>query len=507
MSPATISSAGLAAFQRGLAAQQAERSDEAIAAYRDAIARAPELAAAHFNLGQLLRKRNAIAEAAECFEHATRLRPGAPDGWLNHGVCRERLGDLDTAVVCYTEVLRLDPKSATAHFNLGNVRKKQGDLIAALHEYHQAASLLPHSPEIELNIGTTLREAGQLEAATVALERAASLNPEWAEPRVNLAVTELSSGDLARGWENYEWRWAQIGLAPERGYPWPVWRGEPLAGRSILVWREQGLGDELLFSTCIPDLVERGAEVTLTTDPRLVSLLGRAFPSVRVIADPAPRDRTFDFHTPIGSLPRYVRPTRASFKPSWSILVPDRTQQSRWRDRMAALPPGLRIGICWRSGLFTHDRRRHYSRLSEWRALFEIEDAVWINLQYDDCEDELLAAEAEFGIRIQRWPAVDLKNDLEAVAALIWHLDVVVTAPTAVSSLAGLVGIDTWELDTGADWTAFGEHRSPWLPAIRLARRAPSTPDWEPVIRTVAADLRERLASRHDQALGTQRSG
>src|SRR6476659_757118 len=105
MSAATISPAGLAAFQRGLAAQQAERPDEAIAAYRDAIARSPDLAAAHFNLGQLLRKRNAIAEAADCCEQATRLRPAAPDGWLNHGVCRERLGDLDTAVICYTEVL------------------------------------------------------------------------------------------------------------------------------------------------------------------------------------------------------------------------------------------------------------------------------------------------------------------------------------------------------------------------------------------------------------------
>src|SRR5262249_50690618 len=163
--------------------------------------------------------------------------------------------------------------------------------------------------------------------------------------------------------------------------------------------------------------------------------------------------------------------------------------------------------ICGVSGLLPHDRRRHYSRLSEWRELFTLPDVAWINLQYDDCEDELLAAEAEFGIRIHRWPAVDLKNDLEAVAALIWHLDLVVTAPTAVSSLAGLVGIDTWELDTGADWTAFGEDRSPWLPAIRLARRAPSTQDWEPTLRAVAADVRERLANRQDGALGTQRSG
>ncbi len=353
----------------GSVLQAAGRLDEAIDAYEQAIQLKPDLVDAYSNLGTALVSRGATDRAVSLYRKALALKPAYFEALINLGMA---LGDLDTALVCYTEVLRLDAKSATAHFNLGNVKKKQGDLIGALHAYHQAGQLLPLSPEVELNIGTTLREVGQLGAATMALERAASLNPEWAEPRVNLALTELSQGDLARGWENYEWRWAQIGLTPERGYPWPVWRGESLDGRSILVWREQGLGDELLFATCIPDLVQAGARVTLTVDGQLVSPLGRAFPDVKVIQDQAPRDQTFDFHTPVGSLPRYLRPDRASFKPQWSWLVPDRAQLNRWRDRMAALPPDPRVGICWRSGLMTHDRRRYYSQLAEWRPLFEL---------------------------------------------------------------------------------------------------------------------------------------
>jgi hypothetical protein len=237
-----------------------------------------------------------------------------------------------------------------------------------------------------------------------------------------------------------------------------------------------------------------GAKVTLTVDARLIGLLGRALPGVTVVADGTVPAVEFDYHTPIGSLPRWVRTTRDRFRPMWSTLVPDRAQVIRWQERLAGLPDGARVGICWRSGMLTPERRRCYATLAEWEPVLRLPGVTWVNLQYDECEAELVEAERAFGVRIHRWPAVDLKRDLEAVTALIWHLDLVVTAPTAVSSLAGAVGVETWELDGGTDWTVFGEDRSPWFPAIRLARRPPGTVDWGPALTTVADDIRARLA-------------
>jgi hypothetical protein len=260
----------------------------------------------------------------------------------------------------------------------------------------------------------------------------------------------------------------------------------------MLVWREQGLGDELLFGTCVPDLVARGAEVTLAVDPRLVPLLARAFPAVRVVADPEWGDGPFSYQVPLGSLPRYLRATRASFPETWSTLAPDRHLAAAWTDRLASIPARLKVGLCWRSGARSADRSRHYAPLVAYRPVLEVPGVAWINLQYGECEEELLDLEATHRVRLHRWEDVDLRDDLESVAALIWNLDLVISAPTAVSSLAGALGSETWQVESGNDWSAFGESRSPWLPSIRLFRRAPGEPGWDGTLRALADALRER---------------
>jgi hypothetical protein len=145
------------------------------------------------------------------------------------------------------------------------------------------------------------------------------------------------------------------------------------------------------------------------------------------------------------------------------------------------------------------ERDRYYADLATWQPILQSTGAAIVNLQYDDAEAELAKAESDFGVKIHRWPSVDLRNDLESVAALIWSLDLVMTAPTAVGSLAGALGIETWQIDPGTDWTAFGEERSPWLPAIRHFRREAGTADWRPLLDMVAGHLRDRVAAHATQ--------
>ncbi len=485
---------GAVEFEQGLAAQRAGDVEKAIAAYRTAVATEPRLAPAQFNLGQLLRQRGDIAAAAIAFDAAVRLRPGAADAWVSLGVCREQLGDLDTALTCYQEATRLAPGDATAPFNTGNVLRKQGDLGAAVAAFEAAVALMPESADAWLNLGNACRETGRFEDAIRALDRAAQLKPDAAEPEWNRALVELASGRLTDGWRHFDARWARLGLPRDRGLPWPEWRGEGVHGARMLVWPEQGLGDEMLFATCVPDLVSLGALVTVALDPRLVGLYGRAWPDVRVIEDGSRDDGPYDYHVPLGSLPRYLRASRSDFRPAWSHVVPGRAQLIAWRERLKGVGPGLRVGINWRSGLRGADRRRYYAAFEAWRPLVEVGGAEFVNLQYDDCEEELAAMERVTGRRIHRWAGVDLKHDLESVAALMWHLDLIVAAPTAVTSLAGAVGTETWQVDPGTDWTAFGEDRSPWFPAIRVFRKPYGDRSWSGTLNHVAHALTERVA-------------
>ncbi|MEZ4589435.1 MAG: tetratricopeptide repeat protein [Gemmatimonadales bacterium] len=450
-----------AGFERALAAQQAGRVDEAITLYRRIVARQPGFAPAHFNLGLLYLSRNELAEAVHCFEGAARLRPTAADAWLNLGAALERLERLADAVLAYDRVIGCAPEDVRGPYNRGNA----------------------------------LLALGRMNEAEASFRAVLELDEHHVDAQWNLATALLGQGQLAQGWEQYEWRWKQRGLDPASRFGFPLWAGEPLAGKRILVWREQGIGDEILFATCVRDLVAAGAEVTFAATPRLAPLFARGLPGVRVIDDGGWGDETFDYHAPIGALPRQVRKHLTSFHGEQRLLVADSAQASRWAKRLGKLGDGLRIGICWRSGLSTPERDRHYSRLEQWAPLFQLSDVHWVNLQYDDCEAELAGAEKTFGIKIHRWKGEDLRDDLESVVGLLWNLDGVVTAPTAVGSLAGGAGVRTWQVDVGGDWTCHGRSQSPWFPSLSVRSRPYGSTDWRTVFEGLAGEI-EQLAAR-----------
>jgi hypothetical protein len=326
-------------------------------------------------------------------------------------------------------------------------------------------------------LGGAAAESGGFEQAARCHREALKNRPDFADAHWNLALALLGSGELAEGWEEYEWRWQASSLpAPFRHYPWPLWRGEPLAGRRLLVWREQGLGDELLFLSCLGDLVAGGAEVTVVVSPRLVSLVARAFPAVTVVGDRpgavAPEAR-FDGHVPLGSLPRWLRRTRSAFAPGTGAagagryLRPDPGIAARWAARLASLPAGRRVGVCWRSGLQTASRARHYPPWEAWAPVWAVPGVVWVNLQYDECGAVL--------------------GELRARG---------VTAPTVVSSGAGAVGTRSWEVESGSDWTVLGAgDRSPWFPSLRVVRKGPGPGGWTSAVTAVAEELRAWASS------------
>lgn len=457
----------------------------------------PTDATAYFYLGVALQAIDLLEPAAVSYREAVRLNPDLFEAHTNLSTVLRALGDFKAATDHADQAVRLEPTRAGLLLNRANARRDGGDLEGAGDDYRAAVAVDPEYAEAWSSLANLYHDLAEWALALDAHDRAVRLAPGLPQARWNRSFTRLATGRLAEGWEDYEFRLATAAASPEpRGFPWPTWAGEPVAGRSILVWREQGLGDEVRFLSCVQDLVGRGAEVALLVSPRLVSLVRRSIAGVRILPDePGAVSATdgFDLQVPMGSLPRWLRSSREAFGSGSPWMLPDPSQVAKWRRRLATLGPGPRIGLCWRSGLVTPERRRHYPPLEAWGPVLAT-PAVWVNLQYDECRDDLDQLERRFGVAIRRWPEEDLRHDLESVAGLLAALDGIVSAPTAVAALGGAVGSPTWQVDSGSDWTALGEDRSPWSSSVRVVRRPVGSKDWEPVMLAVGQALRARIS-------------
>lgn len=398
------------------------------------------------------------------------------------------------------------------------IAKMSDDEDAALKYALQAVATKPHDPQAHNNLGTTLADRGFVEEGLASYETAALLNPNFTEGIGNVGYAHsrlgnftqavqwydraistmrkhptvreeavlfpasfpnLALGNLVAGWDYYEYGFtpAATGTSfrnPYREFDVPKWTGQPIPGKTLLIWREQGLGDEIMFLSCLAEAVAMsGAEkVVYETDPRLVTLLARSFPDIEIrpqeklAESPRSLREDYDYHMPVGSLMRLVRGEIGKFKHAAPILVPYQKDVEAIEQILTKMGlHGLRVGICWRSGALNTQRNNNYLNLADLSPLITCPGAHIINLQYGDCEQEILAAERTLKKKIHRWPDLDLKNDLEGVCALMATLDVVVSVGTAVCVMSAATGVPTIRLAQN-DWTTLGTGGWPWYPQV-----------------------------------------
>ncbi|NUB17450.1 hypothetical protein GAY28_37535, partial [Azospirillum brasilense] len=261
--------------------------------------------------------------------------------------------------------------------------------------------------------------------AIASFHQAIRINPALPPAHYNLALLLLARGELRAGWAEHDWRFDTPQFRDQkRRFAARPWRGENISSARLLVWREQGVGDEILFSSCYPDLLRRAGHLVVECDRRLASLFARSLPGATV-RPPTVEPRDVDVQIAAASLPRLLRSDWKRF-PAQPWLVPEPGRLDRWRDRLAALGPGLKVGIAWRSQVMDGERRAAYVTLDAFAPLFALPGGVFVNLQYGDCAAEIAAAEARFGVTIHRWDDLDLKDDFEAAAALTANLDLAV---------------------------------------------------------------------------------
>ncbi|GAB2949539.1 tetratricopeptide repeat protein [Aquaspirillum soli] len=319
------------------------------------------------------------------------------------------------------------------------------------------------------------------EKAIVCFEKAIEAKPDLDMAKWNMAHPLFNLGRVKEGWDKHRYRES---LFLPRKFHAEIWKeNESLKNKTLMVWSEQGVGDYFMFANCFPDLVKKsGAKhIIYETDPRLLALMQRSFleidvrQSPRLQKDGAPYITDYTHHIPMGTLPVFYRKQVNAF-PTGSYLKTNPEWDEEWKKRLDHSKKN--IGICWRSGVRSTFRDRYLTDIEVWGPLFSIPNVNWINLQYGDCDKELEFAAKHFGVKIQSWSDINLKDDFDAVASLIKSLDLVITAPTAVMQLAGAVtgGKNVWPFITHPNWSLLGQNYSPWFPEARVYRTEVPTP-------------------------------
>jgi tetratricopeptide (TPR) repeat protein len=468
------------------------RLEAALASHERAIALKPDYAEAYSNRGTLLIELEQPQAALSSYERAIALTPKSALAHFHCGVAHAALKQWDQAVARYDQAIALQPGYSDALSNRGSALMQLGQVDAALANFDTLIALSPDLAEAHYNRGVAMIALDRLDDALASLAQAIALNPTFAEAHHNEALVRLLTGDFARGWEKLEWRWTHRDLiANKRSFTQPLWLGETdLAGKTILLHGEQGLGDAIQFCRYVPMVANKGAKVVLEVSPALMALMRSldGHPEIVGLGGPLP---DFELHCPLLSLPLAFRTRMETIPADVPYLAADPAYVEKWKARIEP-SRGPRIGLVW-AGNPKHGSDQY--RSVDLQSMLPLVSGA--GAQFFSLQKNLREGDAEI---LRRNPQiVQFGNDLETfadTAAVVSILDLVISVDTSVAHLAGALGKPVWILVSFApDWRwLLQRDDSPWYPTVRLFRRS-RFGDWNEVIADVARAL-SRLAFR-----------
>jgi tetratricopeptide (TPR) repeat protein len=498
-----------AAVWNSLGALLAERDRHGDA--QDALRKATELKPKQSifwaNLGRSLERTEKLAEAEQACLRATELRPDEPTGWLRLAVVQRRLGRDADAAASLERSRSLNSPSAEWWNDYGLELKTLGRYDDARAAYERALEITPANVRPWTNIGNLRKELGDFDGAEAAYRVA--MESGYVPARYNLTLMNGLRGRLEAFWTDYEWRFAADNNAPDAvklpDLPMPMWRGEPLAGKRLLVWIEQGFGDQMQFIRYARLVHEAGAQATWVVSPPLKALL-RTLPwpvDLRSTKEVS-KDARYDYWSFALSLPRWFDTRLDTIPAEVPYLKADPKKVEHWRTRLARWKGKRRIGLAWAGNpKHVNDRNRSIP-LAEFAPLAKLPDCVFLSLQKGEREKELASPPA--GMEIVHLGA-ELK-DFTDTAALMQHLDLLISCDSSPAHLAGALARPVWTLlPYTPDWRWMTDRSdSPWYPSMRLFRQR-KVGDWAGVMGEVAealaADTRGALA----RAVAEHRAG
>ena len=478
---------------RGVTLLALERAAEALEAFEKVIALQPRHGAAHGNRGDALRLLGRYDDALASYQQAIAIAPDQLEPLANYGNTLRLMLRYAEALAVYDKVLVKAPDHIKTLNNRGIVLRDTLRYSEALISFDRALALKPDYVEAMINRGTTLHELGRIDDAVAGFNAALALAPDHPDAHWNRAISYLTRGELAAGWSDYEWKRKSEHFGfPRRPFVQRVWDGGHLGKAALLVWGEQGVGDEILYGSMVGELVARGMPVLWEADARLLPLIQRSYPGLATVArttPPDPATAAAGAHISTASLGQYLRPSTESFpKGRKSFLVADSAKAQAYRAKLLGGSKTRLIGLSWVSKnqeLGIHKTTALTALAPLWQAVGP--ETRFVDLQYGDTATERAAS----GLDLAHLAELDLFNDLDGLAALISACDLVITVSNTTAHLAGALGVPVWVMvpaGNGKLWY-WGETGSSWYPSAHVFRQ--NTPGaWD----TLIADIAKKLA-------------
>jgi tetratricopeptide (TPR) repeat protein len=478
---------------------------EALPLFARALALDPRNASAHSNQGNTLARLGRPADAIASYDRALTLSPDHVMALCNRAGQKLALGHPEGALADAERAVSLKPDFAAAHRQKSAALAMLGQLSPALDAIDQALAIDGLNADSHERRSRILAALGHQGEAVEAQDRANEVNPGRAARLNARSMERLRKGNYREGWIDYEQRWrAPVFVANSTLYA-----GHPilqrldltvqtsqLVGRSVLLVDEQGLGDQIMFASILPDLLALGTKVTCLCDPRLLGLLRQSFP--QIVFHPGGGsipvdDDAFDAVLGLCSLGRLFRNDAADF-PRKPYLRPGEEVARAWRERLGPKVRRLRLGLVWRGGLGKTRGEERSVALDALRPLLRRPDCEFVSLQHGDVSAEIDAANAGVAQPIQAFKAAEI-HDFEQMAGLIQGLDLVVSVQTTVIHLAGALGVPCLVMVPASPEWRYGERGATmaWYGSTRLFRQ-PSPGAWRPVIEAVLTDISRRSA-------------
>jgi len=419
--------------------------------------------------------------------------------------------------------LALQPDLAVSWNRLGTAHARTGEFEQALSCHQRAVDSEPDNNRLKADLASCLADSGNLQGAVDAYHRLQQLEPDNLDDRKDLAMVLLKKGNFVAGWEEYDSRLMavrtdRVKVTPEGeqvrvstplpttprsvDFPQPRWSGEPLKDRRVLIWSEQGIGDEFMFASMYSEIIEQAGSCLIECDMRTHALLSRSFPTAELVGastppQPPTQAADIDYQSAMGSLGRWLRRSEESFsRAKRGYFKADEARADELRKRYRSDGAQAVVGISFRTANPASAWMRNAS-MDLWHPVLAQKDARFVCLQYGDCTKILDDLKEATGVEVLQDTEIDPITDVDGFAAQIAALDLVISIDNSTVHLAGALDIPVWTLLPYApDWRWMLDRRdSLWYPSMRLLRQ-PSPGQWRPVFEEVSVELKNFLAEK-----------
>lgn len=478
-----------------------------------------------FHLGLAQRSSGLREEAVQSFNWSLQLFPESPEAYLNLGQLYFEFQQYEEAIDCFDRLTGIQPENASAWLTLGYIRSLTGRYDEGSESLEKALALDPASPEICFHLAECLRKNRRYEESLPYYQRMLQVATEWPQAIHAYGKVLLALGRLGDGWDAMEFRLACAFGTWER-HLLPNWDGSHEEDRTVLAYSEEGIAADLMFASCLPDLINTVDHCVIECDSSLHNLFRRSFPRATIVElvqetigemkiEPAtslnptgvihpdqgrennPWGLSLDKQIAFGSLPRYFRRNQEDFPLRKAYLVPDRYRVEKWSNRLAEIGAVAKVGVLWQGSWTAETERQTSLPMQELRNMMlkHQADAAWVCLQHGSKQKEIDLYRRNISLQLHLYKDA-FQHDLDELASLISSLDLVVTPPGFVAHLAGALGTKTWLiLSENSDWRwDLGENGSLWHPSMNVYRQRIGQ-SWSELFGGIQQDLEKFLAS------------